>query len=129
MPFVSSVDNTQQAIQQLAHAIKNLAPASPFQLGDTQLNAIDILTKLFHNKLEAQETAASPPLLPPTKVIQQQQFTPTPTPIFSPSPTNHHNARTPHLIPTDAPVPPRERMQSQGAAQYNLRSHAIHKSR
>ena len=34
MPFSSSVDNATQAIQQLAHAIKNPASASPFQLDD-----------------------------------------------------------------------------------------------
>ena len=40
MPFSSSVDNATQVIQKLAHAIKNPALASPFQLSEEQFNAI-----------------------------------------------------------------------------------------
>jgi len=99
-----------------------------FQLGDTQLNAIKTLTEMSHKKVEAQETSTSAPLPPPPKVIQQQQSSPTPTPASSPSPTNHHINHTPRLIPTDTPTPPRVRMQSKGAARYDLRSHTIYES-
>ena len=47
-PFASSINNAQKAVQQSAHVIENPAPASSFQLGDTQLNAINTLIKLFH---------------------------------------------------------------------------------
>ena len=79
MPFASSLDNAQQAIDQLTHAIKTPVRASPFQLGDTQLNAIKILTELFHKKMKAKEI----PLPLPPKVIQQHQSSPTPTPASS----------------------------------------------
>ena len=55
MPKLSSADRATAAAADLAHALRNPTPATPFAtIGDTQMQAIKELTKIFDS--HAQQT-------------------------------------------------------------------------
>ena len=129
MPVASSINNAQQAIQKLAHAIKSPAPEYPFQLDDEKMHKIETLTKLLHKKIESQSLTAPPHSAThtlPLEIVQNQRVTPTPDP--TPAPTRRTANPMPNLIPPDTPTPPMVDTPLLSAAIYNLCSNTIHQT-
>ena len=125
LPYKYSAENSIIAARELAYALQKPSPQAPFSnIGESQLVAIETLSKIFtkadddrkstidppHN--QADHTAASIPNTPPPG---RTEYSPTPQPNVIEDedglrPANfhhkvHRSSSGPHTIPPEVPIP------------------------
>ena len=125
LPYKSSAENSIIAALELAFALKNPAPQSPFSnIGESQLVAIEQLSKIFIKAADDRKITADPPQLqsyhtassiPKTLQPGQTKYIPPPQPNviedeegLRPTIFQHNVQRSPsgpHVIPPEVPIP------------------------
>ena len=125
LPYKYSTENSIIAKQELSYALQNPAPQAPFSnIGDSQLVAIDRLSKIFTKAAEDRKNMIDPPhkqayhtaaSIPKTPHPGRTEYIPPPHPNVIEDeeglrPANfqhkfHRSPSVPHTPPPEGPIP------------------------
>ena len=148
LPYKSSAENSIIAARELAYALQNPAPQAPFSnIGESQLVAIETLSKIFTKASKDRKSTTDPPHKQAYHTPASIPKTPQPgrTEYIPPPQTNgieyeeglrpanfqhkvHRSPSGPRIIPPEVPFPsPRANTEQpprvdMGGPSYNLRS-------